>query len=358
MSRIINVAYIGDYPFSIAFGGKEVQMLTYEAMINKQYSAEIRIIRFDPWDKEMLQNLDIIHLFGHNTWFYDLAKPLKTERNIKIINSPTFYVSNYNTMKAASLVSNLIPIPNYFSYKKGFFHQCDSIIVNSLDEKNQIQCLFGVDLGKKIKVVYNSIERDYKEFREISNINCFLNKYSLDPGYLLCVAFLDERKNTIKLIQAFLSCYQEIRKKLVLIGDYRFLLDSNRRITQKLIDDNHDKVIHIPYINRYDDLLKSAYYHCSAHLLPSILETPGLSNLEALYFNKPILVGKCKPVEEYFHEYAIYCDQSSRHGIMKGIKEIVSISNNNEYSSLVEKKYLLDNNTTKLKDIYYKVTNC
>lgn len=347
---MIKVAYLSDYPFSVAFGGKEIQMLTYQKYINELCKNEISVSLFDFWDKKALENYDIIHLFGNSNWFYDLVKPIN-RKNKKIVVSPTFYSEKQWTMCFSSFVSRLIPIPNFFSYKKGFFEKADKIIVNSNAEKKQIHSIFG-PLEKKISVVYNAIEKDFATFHQKENQNCFLEKFNIEPGYILSVGFMDERKNTLNLIKAFLKIYPQIQKKLVIIGNFRFIHDKNAWETLRLLKQNTDKIIHIPYLERESDLLKSAYFHCYAHVLPSILETPGISNLEALIFNKPILVGLCDPVQEYFTSYALYCQPKSVSSIAKGILSLVSTSHEKNYRGLVEENYLLEKVTLQVAQIY------
>lgn len=151
----------------------------------------------------------------------------------------------------------------------------------------------------------------------LSDSECFLSKYHLDPGYILSVGFLGERKNSIGLLQAFLDVYKSIRRKLVLIGGNRFLNAKNAEMVTNLINQNEDKIIHIPFLPSGSDMIKSAYSHCVFHVLPSHVETPGISNLEAMAFGKNILVGDCLPVREYFSDYAFYCQSSSRESVKK-----------------------------------------
>jgi glycosyltransferase involved in cell wall biosynthesis len=304
----LNVGYINDVPFYIGFGGKEIQLLAYENYMRIHYKNEINIIKLNSWDKNVIKNIDIIHIFGSTKCVHNLIRALKSNHaNLKIILSPNFYVSNSNILKIVGMFMNICPISNIFKYRKDMFIGADTIIVNSESEKYQLIKLYSNKIENKIKIIYNGIEND---FNRLSNKNIFLDKFNIDAGYLLNVSFLDERKNTLRLIKAFIKTLSLHDKKLVIIGGYRFESAAKANETKILLKKYRDRIIHIEYIDRVKDLelLKSAYYNCYAHILPSILETPGISNLEAFSYGKPILVGECPPVKDYFKNNVLYCN--------------------------------------------------
>lgn len=178
--------------------------------------------------------------------------------------------------------------------------------------------------GPNIVVIKNGVEDD---FANLEDNSIFCRHFDLEPGYLLSVAFLDERKNSLRLLKAYVESIAHHNRKLVLIGSFRF---SDKRLIDEcnfLIKQNADKIVHISYIDRASelDLLKSAYANCHAHLLPSILETPGISTLEALAYGKQVLVGECKPVRDYFGEIVSYCNPYSIKDIANNI---VALSRN------------------------------
>lgn len=348
---MIKVGYLSDFPFFITFGGKEVQLLSYMENINNgNFNIKIKLLDFF----SMKENFDIIHFFGYSNWFYDLIKNLRTNfPKVRIFISPTFYYNNERKMFLSSLISKICPIPNFFYYKRYFLLHSDLIIVNSNAEKKQLIRLFQID-ENKIEVIYNYVDSNFCVFNNPQNSYLFLKNYGLSKGeYFLTVAFLDERKNTLKLLKAFLELYPLLNnKKLVLIGKFRFRDNKIREEVEKLIQNNRDKILHIEYIDRKSDLLKSAYLNCKAHLLPSFLETPGLSTLEAGIFKKPVLVGKCKPVEEYFEDKVIYCDPNSIESIKKGILKVNAQEENTELYELIKSKYLEIYSITKLVNLY------
>lgn len=68
---MIKVGYLSDFPFFIAFGGKEIQLLSYMEHINNG-NYEVKVKLLDIYN--MNEDYDIIHLFGYSNWFYDIVK--------------------------------------------------------------------------------------------------------------------------------------------------------------------------------------------------------------------------------------------------------------------------------------------
>lgn len=307
-------------PFSLAYGGKEVQLLGYKGMIEaSRPGASVNLL--DPWQRFSFPSDSALHFFGSGKWFHNLLGQarLKPEVN-KIIISPTFYYDNPWKVIIGEHLSRLCPLENQFSYKRFIFNVAHTLVVNSRAEGRQITSIFGAHLKAKLKVIPNTIADDYSN---LDDANCFLLKYKLDPDYILSVGFLDERKNSLRLVQSFLEVYPSIRKKLVLIGGNRFLSKKNSKLMDALIRENPQSLMNIPFLPTAGNLIKSAYKNCAFHVLPSHVETPGIANLEALAFDKQILVGDCLPVKEYFGEHAIYCDSNS----MKSIKSALFVAN-------------------------------
>jgi glycosyltransferase involved in cell wall biosynthesis len=359
MSKIVKVVYLSDYPFSLSYGGKEIQLLQYYNKIKELDGDKFEIKLLNYWDIESLKEVDIIHFFGYSNWFNDLMTTVKSKyKNIKIVVSPTYYISNIFRFKILSKIFRKFPIPNYFSYKNSLFSSSDTIICNSNSEVKQMTQLFPAIDKRKFVVLHNAVEESFTTFSDEKNKLLFCQEYNIGPGYLLSVSFFDSRKNTLNLIKAFLEVKDKIKNKLVLIGQNRYSNPKEYIQIAKLITQNRDSILHIPYLERNSDILKSAYYNCKIHIMPSLIETPGISNLEALLFGKPIIVGYCEPVFEYFGNKSEYVNPKSIKDISNAIakvsrkKEKDAISFDNMNTQFIQDNYLLEQVIKKLKEIY------
>lgn len=330
----VNVKYLSDYPFSIGFGGKEIQLLTYcnHYLTGTKYNGTL----LSYFDRDELSDCDILHIFGYSTWYRSVIQNLKNKNSsLKIICSPNFYREKEYAYAIANKICRYLPLRNYFSELTDLFQSVDGIIFNSIEELAQHKRIFGPK--KNSTVIYNGIQDD---FFNIKNRDLLTKLGPLPEKYLLSVGFFDERKNTNALIEAFTEEFKSDNIKLVLVGSPRFAAEQQAKKFKQLVKENTDKVIDFGFLSPGSDQLKFLYKNSIAHVLPSYLETPGISNLEALAFGKPVVVGDCTPIREYLKETPIYCNPRSLSSISKGMRQAVSfladtyLPDNLYYSSL------------------------
>ncbi len=303
----MKIAYISDLPWYLGFGGREVQMLKYAEYLSKNHGVQVIFPNY--YDKKIDDDVKLFHFFGYSNWYSGLISIIKNKKKAKVIISPTFYHERTFYLKLAKFYSRFCFIPNYFSYKRQLFQFSDMVVANSKNESYFLQQLFDIP-EKKTAVVYNAVDKDFNSIsREDSDV--FIKAYNIEPGYILSVSAITERKNTLNSIRSFLAVSDRINKKLVIIGDYQCTQIGFQKNIERLINENKDKILHISHLPPSSAILKSAYSNCAVHFLPSFIETPGLSNLEAALFNKPIVVGDCRPVREYFQDYITYCNPRS-----------------------------------------------
>ena len=327
-SHDIKIKYISDYPYSIAFGGKEIQSNQYYSKLNGVFD----ISYLDYFDQAALDNADIVHFFGHSSVFYNHASHLKSKfPNIKIVWSPTFYTTRFLTYYITSIIASKLPFQNLFRDLRRMSGLADAVIVNSYPERDQLALLFRADRAKT-KVVFNAVEESFAEEKTSEGLDI---QPLVDGDYILSVGFYDERKNTTRLIKAFLGSGASKICKLVLVGSPRFSNRNNATEFYRILNDNPETIIDFGYLNRHSEALKSLYKHAKFHALVSFLETPGISNIEALFHGKNILVGDCLPVRSCFGEYAAYCKPNSIQSITKNIDSCFN-------SNLIDEDAILD----------------
>jgi glycosyltransferase involved in cell wall biosynthesis len=354
--RRIEVCFVNDNAFSLGFGGKEIQLLSYERYL--QSTSDVSVTRLDPWNKSALAHCDVLHLFGSSKGLHTIARAARLNHpKLKLVISPNFFVDNEWLESFVAKTVAKWRLPNVFSYRRELFNFADVLIVNSESERNQLEQTY-VPPGRggpDIVVIKNGVEDD---FSKLEDLGLFCHRFGVEPGYFLAVAFLDERKNSLRLLKAYVESLSHHNRKLVLIGSFRF---SNKKLINEctsLIKRYSDRIVHVPYIDRAvePELLKSAYANCHAHLLPSILETPGISTLEALAYGKPVLAGECKPVRDYFGESVTYCNPYSIKDISDNIIRLSIIRELNVPDS-VSKKFYWSELLQMLPGVYQNICN-
>lgn len=143
--------------------------------------------------------------------------------------------------------------------------------------------------------------------------------------YILAVSTIEPRKNYLTLLEAYYAYFQEEREQpynLVIVGKKGWETDHFYRRLQEL--QQKTKSIYIMDTIR-DDELYSLYYHSAFFCLPSLYEGFGLPVLEALCFQKPLLLSDIPVFHEIAEGYAVFLPANDTGAWKEKIKEFVTL---------------------------------
>lgn len=341
-------------------GGDTVQMLKTKDYIEKLYpNVEIEIYT-DPEELKKAKNIDLIHIFNIQTSnetqkFINVAK----EKKIKTVLSTIYWdlsTSTYIDYSAnfgifATYIPNilqkaLISIINFFvllipnlkmKYKNGIekglygtkknikagqkiLLDVDYLLPNSPEELDCIAKYFKIDKSKltqKTIIIPNAVDFELTEYEYEfpKNIKFIKNLKNI----VIEAARIEPLKNQLNVVNALIN-YPEI--PIVFVGR----VISQKYFNQlKKISEKRGNVYFIEHVDR--KILFEIYKRATVHVLPSFRESPGLSSLEARFFNCQIVVSDQKfcPIKYYdFAEIGYICDpfspKSIKHSILKAIK--------------------------------------
>ena len=289
----MNYYYLNDFPLSIAKGGKEEQ-LKFVSEVAKKVFTNVQYfdnsVNLGPSSESF-----ILHCFGDSPHFLDTIKFLKGQnKNPILIINPNFYRRSPLVYRLANLLPSIYP--NWYSKRKEMYNLAKFIIVNSHYEKHYLIKIFGRQLEEKITVIYNTFEK--------TQLNAVTtNKTNFNEKFYLIVSHLNERKNIFNLVRASKNIYEKYGYRLKIIGGLRFSNPNNVERFINMLEDNQ----HIDYLGEQEkDTVYSYLSECAFHILPSFIESPGISNLEAASINKPLIVGDFPILREYFGEKIVY----------------------------------------------------
>ncbi|PJB82600.1 MAG: glycosyl transferase family 1 [Acidobacteria bacterium CG_4_9_14_3_um_filter_49_7] len=131
-------------------------------------------------------------------------------------------------------------------------------------------------------------------------------------GSVLCVARIEGRKNQHNLIHAF----RDLPYQLVLIGTPA---PNHMRYYRSILKDLPRNVRVIGAVPH--EQLPLIYRVARVHVLPSWMETTGLSTLEAAAMGCNIVVTRKGDTEEYFGDYAFYCEPDNVDSIRTAVQQ-------------------------------------
>lgn len=280
-------------------------------------------------------NYDIIHLFnltriGETYSYYKRAKFYK--KNV-VLSSVYWDLKKYYNY--VNDVESIKLWDKCKSYRLEILKGCKMVYPNSKAEGEIIKKEFG-DLIP-YTVTYNGIEI---ENEEVTLYN-FEERYQLN-NYVLCVGRICHRKNQLALSKV---C-NDLEMQLVLIGNI-----NNKEYFNKCI--NYSNVKYLGFMDSYD--IYNAYKFCKIHVLPSFVETPGLSSLEAAAAGCNIVSTIEGSTFEYFNDMAEYCDPYDDKSIAEAIVNAAKKPQNDMLKKHILEKFTWEKCIKELYDSYKQI---
>ena len=229
---------------------------------------------------------------------------------------------------------------NYQVYCKFFLSKVDHFIAVSKTTKNQLISLLG---NRNITVVENGI--DIKDFKKIkkNTENKLKKKYNIGSEFIFTVGHFENRKNFLNLILSMKNINSQ-KIKLIIAGNASS--KEEIRLKKKLQNTIYENKLNYRVMllsNVGDEEIKSLYSMCKLFVFPSVYEGFGIPILEAMAYNKKIVLSNIEPFREIIsYDKRFFFDPENIKDISKKIKMNLNNTNikRNKYSlSLKSYKY-------------------
>lgn len=277
MSECIRVAVLSNSMLFQRQGGLQIQILeTISALTHLGIQAE----RINP-NRDKLSDYDVVHVFGvnDNRCLVEAAKTVSKPVVISPVLQPHW--TRYAGLRD-NLLDRLVGKLSHWHIRTTYrdidicLKSSDVIVALDGVEKASIIAAFGVDKDK-ITIAPNGVSHRFFE----ASSSLFIDKYGLEPGFVLCVAAINRNKNQLALAKAL----QHTGKQIVLIGPCS---EANKNYLARILD--FSGVTYLGAMNYKDPLLASAYAAAGIFCLPSQCEVMPLSALEALATGTPVVM--------------------------------------------------------------------
>ena len=313
------------------FGGDSRQMLKAEEYL-KKLGVEVVINSGDIVD---FSDYDIVHLYGLNSVgetykYYKIARQYKKD----IVLSPLYwnmsrYYKHINDIESVKLWKKCN------IYRREIVRGCKAVYPNSTIEAEVLKS--EISANTNYKVIYNGVEIISEE----TPLYGLKDRYELE-NYVLSVGRICPIKNQLILAQI---C-QELNMQLVLIGNV-----NDKTYFDKCM--NFNGTIYLGFIDSYN--IYNAYRFAKVHVLPSFVEMPGMSSLEAAANGGRIVSTNQGSAIEYFKDKAIYCDPYDDSSIYSAVKQGIKLDKNCELKKMVREKYNWESCTKALYESYMSI---
>jgi len=179
----------------------------------------------------------------------------------------------------------------------------------------------GLKDGKFVRTVHLGVDEVFFANIDDRTLNETLSRYGLEPGYLLFVGAIEERKNLRRLIGAYKLLRAGLQKipPLILAGPK---LDRADEILASAT--GVPGVRHLGYVD--DAHLPALYRGASGFVYPSLYEGFGLPPLEAMAAGTPVAVSRLTSLPEVVGDCGIYIgNPESVESIADGIRQLIDL---------------------------------
>lgn len=234
----------------------------------------------------------------------------------------------------------------YYGLMKEITSNVDVFLPNSISEMDRVAKEFKLS-NYQFEAVPNAIDKNI--FNKSNNSKIEHNKYYEFKDCIVCAARIEGRKSTLNLVRAV----KNTNYTLVLVGNES---KNQKSYVEQVHNEAGNNIVFLGSIPHEE--LKQLYEVAKVHVLASWMETPGLSSLEAAATGCNIVVTKKGDTEEYFENYAFYCEPDNVNSIKTAIDNAYQSEFNEKLREKILNKYTWENAAKITYKGYLKALNC
>ncbi len=201
----------------------------------------------------------------------------------------------------------------------------DVFLPNSHSEMRRVATDFNLSQYNYIAVA-NAVDISKFDYNSV-NIDSNFEKYR---DCVLCVSRIEGRKNQLNIVRA---C-KKLPYKFVFIGK----AGANfRKYYEQCKKEANENMFFLGQVEH--DKLPQFYKLAKVHILASWMETPGLSSLEAGVMRCNVVATKKGDTEDYFDNYAYYCEPDNLDSINNAVTQAFNAPFNEAFYNRIIENY-------------------
>jgi glycosyltransferase involved in cell wall biosynthesis len=311
------------YPWAfVTPGGGERQLINYA----KNMPAHgIEVVLHDHW-RPVLPTVDVVHFFsciGGSVHFCNFVR----EHGLPLVITSSLWIDEDS--------KHLYPVGEIRSQ----FALADVVVTNSNAESEALARILKLP-PNLFMAVMNGVDA---RFADRHDPGLFRRTFGIEGPFILNVANIEKRKNQLNLVRALAGHDYP----LVMIGQVREPV-----YAKQVFAEGGDRLRYLGFLDHESPVLPSAYAACSAFVLPSTLETPGLAALEAAAVGAKIVVTRVGAPHEYFGAMCHYVDPADPADIARGMGAALEQGPATGLRAHVIKNFLWPHVTAALPEVY------
>ena len=302
-----------------------------------QETSNFKIIEFDGsypvWEQIKLPQkakeyqLDVLHCTS-NTAPINCPVPLVlTLHDIIFLEKNNLFTKGFTAYQKFGNIYRKLVVPKILS-------KCDKIITVSNFEKERIGKKLGLS-EQQLVAVYNGVGEHFKKIDDVAELNRIKSKYNLPDHFLFFLGNTDPKKNTPRLIKAYVEyCKRNATPFALVVADFpKELVEQH---LQQLGSPELISNFHFPgYILNIE--LPGILNLASIVLYPSLRESFGIPILESMACGTPVITSNAASMPEVSGGAAKLVNPLKEEEITLAIEEL--LSNGEIYESYRKKGF-------------------
>jgi glycosyltransferase involved in cell wall biosynthesis len=311
------------YPWAFETpGGGEIQLQKYAEHL-PAHGVEVQL--YDSW-RANLTDVSVVHFFsciGGSVHFCNYVR----QRGLPLVISSSLWITPETV--------DLYPVAEIHAQ----LALADVIVTNSNTESDLLSRVLALPRDR-FMTVWNGFE---PRFLRHQDPNLFRTAFGIEGPFILNVGNIEPRKNQLALVRALAGH----PLPLMLLGHQR-----DKAYASQVLAEGGSRVRHLGTLDHADPRLASAFGGCSAFVLPSTLETPGLAALEAAAAGAPLVVTSEGSTRDYFGTHANYVDYRDPLDIRRGIDDAIAQGQKPDLRAHVLPRFSWPTVTKRLVEVY------
>jgi len=226
-------------------------------------------------------------------------------------------IHNLNFLKCPELynASELTKLNNQSKYA---CEQAAKIITLSNYTKKEIIEYYSIP-ESKIEVVYQDCGIRFHKSNTSEGYDNVLQKYNITEPYILSVGTIEKRKDHLIIIKAFQQLYERNLNLLFVGRSTSYIKELQKYIAKNNLE---NRVRIITDVTSTD--LAALYNNATFSVYASKAEGFGISVLESIYMNCPVITVRDTPMHEIASDAALYFSQGNTEELIEQMTRILS----------------------------------
>ena len=305
--------------------------------VNKYYLFNYNKSPYE-WDnfrenaKEIILRFPQRHAFK-TIWENVLAPMASRKYDIELWFSPDFYIPKWLRRKSVITVCDLIferfhdvrtnKLASALSRKVAFsIERASKIIAISSFTHGQILERYRVS-PSKVTVIPLAADEKFHKINDEFALHRVLRRYGIEFDYILYVGEISDRKNLIRLLEAYDSLKKKCKlrqRKLVLVG--KETIDTEKIVSEVKRLNLESQILFTGYVP--DEDLPFLYNGASVFAFPSLYEGFGIPPLEAMQCHVPVVASSATSIPEVVGAGALLFDPYNVEDIADKLDQVLN----------------------------------